>query len=161
MRGIKGLLILFVVILFVACDSNRIAEDWIDIPTNGWNKDSVCTFTTNLTDTANYVDLYIGIRNKNTYSFSNLWLFISIISPDNQAHVDTFEINLATPYGKWYGKGWGDLYSVQVPYRKKVRFLQQGDYHFQVQQGMRNDVLKGIESIGFRIEKSIQKDGER
>lgn len=141
-------------LLFIACDSKRIAEQWVDIPANGWMKDSVCVFTATLTDTTQFVDLQVGIRNANTYPYSNLWMFISIISPQNEMHTDTFQVNLASPSGKWFGTGWGNLYTVMAPYRSDLRFLEPGAYTFQIKQGMRQDVLKGISNVGLRIEKS-------
>ena len=141
-------------VLWTACDTNRIAEQWVDIPTNGWDKDSVCVFTAELTDTTHFVDLSVGIRNQNVYPYSNLWMFISIISPQNEIHVDTFQVNLASPSGEWYGSGWGNLYTVSVPYRENLRFTEIGEYTFQIKQGMRHDVLQGISNIGFRIEKA-------
>lgn len=148
------LALLLVAVLWVACDTNRIAEQWVDIPSSGWMKDSVCVFTATLLDTTQFVNLSVGVRNENTYPYSNLWMFISIISPQNEIHVDTFQVNLASPSGKWFGSGWGDLYSVSVPYRFNLRFTELGDYTFQIKQGMRHDVLHGISNIGFRIEKT-------
>lgn len=151
----KLIVALFVsALFFVTCDSNRVAEQWVDIPASGWMKDSVCVFQATLEDTTQFVDLQVGIRNESTYPYSNLWMFVSIISPQNEVHVDTFQVNLSDASGKWYGSGWGDLYTVVVPYRTSLRFIEQGEYTFQIKQGMRHDVLKGISSIGLRIQKS-------
>ncbi len=143
------------ILLMMSCDEQRIAEQWVDIPADGWHKDSLCTFSTTLSDTLHFVDLQVGVRNNNTYAYSNLWLFISIISPSNQIHVDTVEVPLATPSGKWYGKGFGNMYTLTIPYRNNVRFVEEGDFTFTIQQGMRSDddLLRGISSVGFRIQK--------
>ena len=61
---------------------------------------------------------------------------------------------LADDKGRWYGKGFGDIHELKLPYRSNVFFPLKGEYTFTVQHGMRKEDLKGVYDIGIRIEKT-------
>lgn len=137
-----------------SCDRRKVFEDYRKLNPDGWNKDSVVVFNVPITDTTRNANLYLDIRNKGNYPYSNLWLFLSIKSPDGKQVTDTVEFTLAEPSGRWKGSGLGGLYDNQILYRKSVYFPHKGDYRFSIKQGMRDNVLKGINDIGIRVEKT-------
>lgn len=139
--------------MFEACNSNLVFEQYQPVNDRSWNKDSVLVFDIPVTDTLSNHNLYINIRNDVTYSYSNLWLFIKIEQPDGETISDKFEITLADPAGKWLGKGFGGIKTREVMFRRNVFFPVSGDYKIFIQQGMRDDVLKGISDVGIRIER--------
>lgn len=138
----------------LSCDRKRVFEAYKTLDSNGWNKDSIVVFNFPLTDTTRNHNLYVNIRNKGTYKYSNLWLFLSIGSPDGKTVTDTVEFSLAEPSGRWKGSGIGDLHDNQILYKKSVFFPKKGNYTFSLKQGMRDNVLQGIRDIGIRIEKT-------
>ena len=148
---ILGILLLTAI---VSCDRKRVFESYEKLDEQGWNKDSVVTFKVELTDTIKNHNMYVNIRNKGTYPYSNLWLFLSIGSPDGKLVTDTVEFSLAEASGRWKGSGIGDLHDNQILYRTSVYFPHKGEYTFQIKQGMRDNVLKGIRDVGLRIEKT-------
>ena len=139
-------------IVFASCDSRRVYEDYYTTATSGWNKDSVAIFQVPVTDTLAHYNLLVNARNLESYPFSNIWLFVDVISPDSVAIRDTLEYQLAYPNGKWTGKGTGGVYENQFVYRTNIFFPHAGNYTFKIQQGMREPVLKGLKDIGIRIE---------
>ncbi len=150
----KSLIYFFILtVFFISCDNSRVYEEWVDMPTSGWHKDSLCLFTIDIQDTVTDHNLLIGIRNENTYAYQNLWLFITSVAPAGQSVTDTIQYELATAAGKWHGSGWGSLYTTLNYFKPDVRFAQRGEYTIRIGQGMRHEELKGIRSIGFRIEK--------
>ena len=74
-------------------------------------------------------------------------------SPDGKNLTDTLHYDLADEKGKWYGRGFGDVHELNLPYKSNVFFPRKGTYEFKVQHGMRIENLKGIFDIGLRIEK--------
>jgi len=146
----KGILVLMIL---VACDSNRVFEEYKTIDPAGWHKDSVASFTVEIQDVESGHNLYMNIRNQGNYPNSNLWLFLEVQSPDGQMLTDTVEYILAEKTGKWTGSGIGDLFDNQFLYRQNVRFEKPGEYRFLIRQGMRAKQLKGIHDIGLRVEK--------
>jgi len=138
----------------VSCDRKRVFESYYELDKKGWHKDSVVVFNVQLTDTIKNHNLYVNIRNKGNYPYSNIFLFLSIGSPDGTLRTDTVEFTLAEPSGKWTGSGIGGLYDNQVLYKSSVYFPRKGDYRFLIKQGMRDKQLEGIRDIGIRIEKT-------
>jgi len=137
-----------------SCDRKRVFENYHTLDEKGWNKDSVVVFNVELTDTVRNHNMYVNIRNKGTYAYSNLWLFLSIGSPDGKLRTDTVEFSLAEPSGRWKGSGIGDLHDNQILYKSSVYFPHKGKYTFQIKHGMRDNVLEGVRDIGIRIEKT-------
>ena len=66
---------------------------------------------------------------------------------------DTIECTLATPEGRWSGKSSGSMRDRIVPLNDNLFFPMNGTYHFELEQAMREPVLKGISDIGLYIEK--------
>lgn len=146
--------ILLLFLSVVSCDRKRVFESYRELDKRGWNKDSVVVFNVHLTDTVKNHNLFVNIRNKGTYPYSNLWLFLTIGSPDGKMHTDTVEYTLAEPSGRWKGSGIGGLHDNQILYKSSVFFPHKGNYKFQIKQGMRDNVLQGIRDVGIRIEKA-------
>jgi gliding motility-associated lipoprotein GldH len=150
---IKNLLTIGVLtVLLYACDPHMVYDSWNTVSGNSWNKDSVSVFKPVISDTVHAVNLVLGLRNTNDYPFSNLWLLVTTQTPSGMSRRDTFEVVLASPYGKWYGSGWGNTYTSLHYYRRNVILNQSGEYTISVQQGMRKDDLNGVSAVGFRIE---------
>ena len=151
-QSVTIFLIISIIAGLIACDRKKVFEAYHRIDKNGWNKDSVVVFNVHLSDTIKNHNLYVNIRNKGNYPYSNIYLFLSIGSPDGTTRIDTVEFTLADPSGKWRGSGIGGLHDNQIPYKSSVYFPHKGDYKFTIKQGMRDNVLQGIRDVGFRVE---------
>lgn len=148
---------ILLITILVSCDSKRVYEEYKTIDPAGWNKDSLARFDVPITDTVQGNNIYINIRNKGNYPYSNIWLFMEVTDPTGKLLTDTVEYTLADKTGKWRGSGIGDLFDNQFVYRQHVTFEHPGVYHFSIQQGMRAKNLKGIHDIGLRVEKQNNK----
>lgn len=153
MRRIIRFEILIVSLLSMfACSRGVVYENYKSTGSAGWHQDSVVVFTVPVEDTVSNFDLYFCVRHQVTYPYSNLWLFVDLQQPDGQSRVDTFEMTLADPTGKWLGKGLNKLKTREVLYKSHVFFPVSGTYEIRVRQGMRAEVLQGISDLGFRVQ---------
>ncbi len=150
---LKGMVTAAFLVGVLACQDNLVFEQYHTIDQKSWDKDSVLVFNVPVTDTLQNHNFYINVRNDVKYQYSNLWLFITIEQPDGKTIEDKFEIALADPSGKWLGEGFGGLKTREAVYRRNVYFPMSGEYKVSIQQGMREDRLKGISDVGIRIEK--------
>jgi len=141
-------------VILGACNPNLVFEQYQSIDNRSWDKDSILVFNIPVSDTVSNHNIYINVRNDVNYSYSNLWLFVTIRQAGGDSISDKFEITLANPSGKWIGEGLGGLKTREVMYKRNVFFPTSGEYKITVQQGMREDVLKGISDVGIRIEKA-------
>lgn len=152
-RFFQSVLYVGVVVMLAACNVNSVFDQYKPIKNGVWHKDSLVVFNIPVTDTLQNHNLYINVRNKVNYRYSNLWLFVNIEQPEGVVVKDTFEMVLADPSGKWLGEGMGGLKNRKAIYRRNVFFPRSGNYTISVQQGMRDEKLNGISDIGVRLEK--------
>ncbi|MDD5569544.1 MAG: gliding motility lipoprotein GldH [Bacteroidales bacterium] len=139
--------------LFYSCDKNRVFEDIKEIPEGTWNRKNKISFEINVTDTTSMNNIYINIRNKGSYIYRNIYMFMNTVYPDNKLSTDTFVCVLANDKGRWLGKGIGDLWFNRMLFKKNLVFPKKGKYIFRFEQAMRDEDLTGITDIGIRIEK--------
>lgn len=141
-------------LLFSACDKDRIFEQNKDIPESGWDSSNVLKFSVDIKDPAMPANFYVNVRNADGYPYSNLYLFIKTKFPNGKQSNDTLECILADDKGKWIGRGLGDIYDNQIPFKRNVRFPMAGTYSFEIEQGMRARTIPLIMDVGLRIEKA-------
>ena len=139
--------------ILISCDKSIIYVENQSIPESGWKKESKLSFTADINDTIHPLNIYLNVRNKGNYAYSNLYLFLNTIFPNGEVSRDTLEVFLADPKGKWIGNGIGDIKSLELLFIKNVRFVKTGKYTFEFEQAMREDELKGINELGIKIEK--------
>lgn len=153
--------VLLGMIFLSSCDSNRVFDEYKSVP-NQWHKDSIISFNVISPDSIKPYNLFVNIRNTNTYKFSNLFLIIEMVYPHGKTTKDTLEYQMAKPNGELLGEGLTDIKENKLWYKgydKPFIFEELGDYKINIQQAMRNngdvngvDKLEGITDIGFRIE---------
>lgn len=124
------------------------------VPEKGWFKDSTITFEVPIEDTLADYQIVWHLRNNDDYEFSNIFLFRSVNSDRGGEFGDTAEFVLADAYGKWLGKGVGELKTNTWPFKDGIlRFNRSGNYIFTLQQAMRVDHLIGVEDVGLGVYK--------
>jgi len=136
------------------CQSNNVFQEIRDIPESSWNKNNIISYNFHIEDTLQPYHVLLNVRNTSQYKYRNLFLFIETTSPQGNTVRDTFECVLADERGRWYGKGWGDVYENEIPYKKYIRFPRSGTYSIEIQQAMRTDNLRHITDMGVIIRKA-------
>ncbi|TAL65099.1 MAG: gliding motility lipoprotein GldH [Bacteroidetes bacterium] len=155
-KGISSfslILILTSSLILTSCNSKVVFTDSKSMPSETWKLMDVSYFKVPLTDTLNSNNVFFTIRTGTSYPFRNIYLFVTIVSPQGKSISDTLQYNLADEKGKWYGKGFGDIHELNLPYKTNVYFPVKGTYQFKIQHGMRVEDLKGVYDFGLRIEK--------
>jgi gliding motility-associated lipoprotein GldH len=118
-----------------------------------WKLMDVLPFPVPIIDTITSNNVFFTIRTGSSFPFRNIFLFVTTTSPDGKTITDTLQYNLADEKGKWFGKGFGDIHELNLPYKSNIYFPRKGTYTFAVQHGMRIEDLKGVYDFGIRIEK--------
>lgn len=154
-------LIIVVAIFFISCDSNQVFDEYKSVP-DAWSKDSMISFKVNPPDSIHNYNLFVNIRNTNSYAFNNLFLIVEMQFPHGKTIKDTLEYEMAKPNGELLGQGFTDIKENKLWYKgydKPFVFEEKGEYNITIQQAMRNngdvngvDKLEGIIDVGFRIE---------
>jgi gliding motility-associated lipoprotein GldH len=148
--GLASAAMLFI----ISCGGNITYTENYSMKNKIWRLTDVKSFDVQITDTTTLNDIFFTIRTGSDYPFRNIFLFVSTLAPDGNNLADTLEYYLADDKGAWYGKGFGDVRELKLPYKSNIYFPKKGEYKFNVQHGMRIEDLKGVYDIGLRIEKT-------
>jgi len=140
-------------LILLSCSNNVVYTDSVEMTDNAWPLMNLPEFRVTITDTLNSNNLFFILRTGSDYPFRNIFLFVTATSPEGRNITDTLQYYLADDKGKWYGKGFGDIHELNLPYKTNVFFPSKGKYVFKIQHGMRNEDLMGVYDIGFRIER--------
>lgn len=152
--------------VLAGCSSNTIYGKYQDIPLTGWHKDSVLTFSVDITDTLANYNVVLSVRHSQEYPYQNLWFFIeenrvitdtvsedSLIVSRQQMALDSLEYYLADERGRWLGNGFGDKKEMPCLIEQNVQFKHPGIYEYTFRHGMRENLLRGIHEVGLIVEK--------
>ena len=144
--------LLFIALLLSACSDDDFDKRTV-IPEASWRQENRVAFDVDINDTIRPYEFGIGLRHLENYRYSNLFVFLHTTMPNGNHTHDTIECTLATPEGKWIGKSSGSMRDLTVTLNENLLFPLTGTYHFEIEQAMREPVLKGISDIGLYIEK--------
>lgn len=155
-NGLKKI-IFPLLVLMISCNSSVLYTDTAVMPGKTWSLSNVPAFTVPVKDTVSTSDISFNIRTGSDYPFRNIWLFVTAVSPDGKILTDTLEYELADEKGSWFGKGFGDIHELTLPYKQNVFFPLKGSYQFKIQHGMRSGDLTGVYDFALRVEKHRSK----
>ena len=141
-------------LLLVSCDTPKVYDEYQAIYSDGWLATESVDFEIEMEAVEGSVFNYlIGLRNNNDYLYSNIFFFVDVENPAGAHQQDTLQYLLAQPNGKWIGAGVGAIKHNLFKF-KQDQSMEAGIYKIKLSHGMRDEVLVGIEDIGFRIERS-------
>ena len=149
----RTLYFLAIAFLMASCGRKTLYDESVVIPDARWDNDMIPFFDVTVNDTLSDYAFYLNVRHLENYRYSNLYVFMHTTFPNGNVTHDTIECILAMPDGRWMSKGSGTMRSANVLLNPSLRFPLSGDYHFEIEQAMREDVLKGITDIGICFEK--------
>lgn len=150
---VASIAITIVSVFLYSCNSNTIINQYVEIPSSGWDKNNAVAFNVDINDSISTYNFGINIRNSTTYRYSNLYIFLLTEFPNGNISRDTIECLLADNEGKWLGKGWGEIKESEIILSSGLQFPLAGKYKFLIQQAMRVDTLRGINDVGLLVEK--------
>jgi gliding motility-associated lipoprotein GldH len=157
MKRIYLIISFFALLLFAGCNFKTYYAEVKQLPDEKWAVDKPLYYKMTIEDSMQYYNMYILLRNTTDFETQNLYVFMKTRYPDGHTEQDTLGFILCDKFGNWTGKGNGRLKDNKFLFQPKVRFPYNGEYVFTVTQGMRTDVVEGIESFGIKLEKFEEK----
>lgn len=140
-------------LLSVSCNRDVVFTDFFEIPEKTWSLSDIPSFDVPINDTLNSNNIWLMIRTGSDYPYRNIYLFVTASTPGGITITDTLQYDLADEKGNWYGKGFGNIHALNLPYKTNVYFPLKGNYMFKIQHGMRIENLNGVYDIGLKVEK--------
>ena len=150
------LVVIGAIFALFSCNTKQYYSDSFSFDETEWNKDSIVTFSVDVTDTTQLYDAVFSVTNTDEYQYANLYLFTDIVMPNQQVIRDTIEFMLSTPDGQWLGTGFSG-YTNEFQLRSNIRFPIVGTYLFSFEQAMRcknaECYVTGIKSVSLTLNK--------
>lgn len=153
MKRLTIILSLLAAFVMTSCSNKMLYDQSVVINDAEWNSKDIVYFDVTVDDTLSVYSFALNIRHFEDYRYSNLYIFLHTTFPNGNKTRDTIECTLAYPDGRWVGKNSGNLRSDKILLNPNLRFPLNGVYHFEIEQAMRDEVLKGIADVGISVEK--------
>ena len=157
----RSLFVIALLLVLSSCDSGLVKSEYRATTDGFWDKDQVMQFSFSELDTLQKHDMFINVRNDESFPYNNLFLIAKMAFPSGETITDTLEFQMAMPDGTWLGKGYGSIKENKLWYKENIVFPTSGVYTLEVSHAMRkngsvNGVLnlEGITDVGFEIVKS-------
>ena len=156
-------LLIFALFTIASCQQSQLFNQTKSIDENGWHKDSIASFKLPVLDTIAPCNVFINIRNTNSFPFSNLYLIAEVNHPNGKQQIDTLQYQMAKPSGEWLGVGATSVKESKLWYLQNFQFSENGSYLVNISQAMRTNgnpdgllYLKGILDVGIQVESISQ-----
>lgn len=147
----KKLIFIFLCAVLFSCSDEALMDKRENFDNNSWSYQEKVSFDYETKDTTELVDILILFRTTTDYSYSNMFVVMETIMPDETSDADTLQFILAEPSGKWIGNRVGNTIEFEIPVSKSVKFPDKGVYKFIFQHGMQDEVLTEVLDFGMRI----------
>lgn len=142
-----------------SCQSIDLYEKTVPIPDHRWSSRFKPEFTFTIQDTAVPYQVYVILRHDDLYNYNNIWVNLYTKAPGDTVQKIPCELPLASKEKGWLGSAMDDIYEQRVaitPANQKLYFRKKGEYHFTIEQIMREDPLLHVMDVGLRLEKKPQ-----
>ncbi|MBP7184830.1 MAG: gliding motility lipoprotein GldH [Saprospiraceae bacterium] len=146
--------ILLVLVLAYSCGTDFIVTSKKNIAKNTWLYKDTLKYHFDIEDTTKLYNLYFDVNHDINYPNQNIYVKVTTIFPNGKSISQPVSLELADDTGKWLGKCGNVSCEAEILLQSKAFFDTKGQYMLMVEQFMRQDSLKGISSITFKIEET-------
>lgn len=154
------LILLVAVFTLASCNDLLVYSEYEPIKDGKWEIDNAVHFEFSELDSTATYNMFINVRNDDSFQFSNLFLITELEYPEGNTIKDTLEYKMAEPTGEWLGKGMGGVKENKLWFKENIDFKDSGVYKVNVSHAMRKNgeveglhILEGITDVGLEIEK--------
>ena len=155
----RNVFVAFLVIFSLgACQQGLVKSEYKATDNGLWDKGNKIEFAFSELDSLAQYNMFINLRNDDTFPYNNLFLITELEAPDGSIEKDTLEYQMANPDGSWLGQGYGSLKENKLWYKENIVFSSSGVYTLKVSHAMRKNgsvngvaQLQGITDVGFEI----------
>lgn len=154
------LILLVAIFTLASCNDLLVYSEYEPITDGKWEIDNAVHFEFSELDSTATYNMFINVRNDDSFQFSNLFLITELEYPEGNTIKDTLEYKMAEPTGEWLGKGMGGVKENKLWFKENIDFKDSGVYKVNVSHAMRKNgeveglhILEGITDVGLEIEK--------
>ncbi|MEO1712487.1 MAG: gliding motility lipoprotein GldH [Bacteroidota bacterium] len=154
MRWIYGSSLLLILTI-VACQSNVHFEKSYPFDQAIWSHADTLDFTFEITDTTQLFDIALDVKHATDFPMQNLYVQFYTQFPSGLRLSKLVSLELADKAGVWFGSCNADDCRVRIPLQNGAFFNELGTYTITVEQYTRQKELRGVQSMGLALERSV------
>lgn len=133
-----------------SCQEAATFEKIYAFETNHWEQKVKPRFVVNIQDTTKSYNFALTLRTTTDYKYSNLWIYMTTLTPNGKKAREPFEIKVAHPDGSWVGKKTGTIVENVLNFNQR-KLPMKGYYTFIVEQGITNQSIDEVLDIGLLV----------
>lgn len=150
---LRGLVLLFPVLLLVSCGGKTIVDDEREFENNVWNRFTPEKFEAGISNTDAYYNIDLTVKiDTAVFRYSSLPLTVNIYSPNGEHRMFYAEVAFREN-DRWKGEVQDGQRSVTTHIRTFFSFNSKGDHRIEIGQATSQYDLEGIHSIELDIYK--------
>lgn len=146
-------ILIFAIIALYSCNENRVFEDHIDPSGNlEWNRDEVIKFDIEIIDISLKYNQFIAFRYALGYRYPTCEMEILEKRPDGSEETHIIQIKVMDDKG-YLGDGSGDIFDIEVPWRKDFSFSTPGTYQYEIKHLMQDEKIHMVMEVGMILDR--------
>lgn len=146
------ILLLLSQLLLVSCGENYVFEKTYEIEKEEWNYANTLDYSFEIDDTTKIYNLLLEVTHSVDYSYQNCYFKIYTKFPSGEKTDQLLSVDLADGVGRWQGECSGESCTTLFDIQKQSFFNALGTHTITLEQYMRKDPLKGIQSLAIKLE---------
>ena len=137
----------------IACTDNRVYDQYVHTPINGWEKNDTLLFHLHRMAIAGKYASQLGLRINNDYPFMGVTLIVEqTVYPSHRHYVDTLNCKLIDVKGNSTGIGFS--YHQYVFPITTFALNRADSIVVKVRHDMKREILPGISDIGYQLRRN-------
>jgi len=155
-KTVKIMAIIFVAILFTACNKNKIYEKHkTNFPQFRWEKSNVVEFNPEIIDTTSNYKITVALRHVFGFNLKSIKIDLEIISPSGKNITNEYIVSFYDDEGDLLSLCAGDICDMEQLIEDDFSFNETGTYEINIYHLMNINPLPNIMEVGLIIEKSV------
>ncbi len=144
------LLLLF--LFLTSCGESYIYDKTHELEEGAWTYENTLDYSFDIADTTKIYNLLLAIEHSRDYAYQNCYFKIYTKFPSGEQVEQLLSLDFADKIGQWYGSCRSNSCSLLVDLQKGAFFNASGKHTIILEQYMRKNPLKGINSLSIKLE---------
>ena len=153
-KQILFILLILSQLLLISCGESYVFEKTYNLEKSEWKYDNTLDYTFEITDTTQVYNLLLEVSHSIDYSYQNCYLKIYTQFPSGEKTDYLLSVDLADGIGRWQGDCSGESCTTLFDIAKQTTFKELGKHTITLEQYMRKNPLKEIESLAIKLEEA-------
>lgn len=149
----QTIIFLFIVIILSGCKNDTVFKEYRKMDNLTWARFDIQNFEVPV-NKGEALDLYFALRHHTDFPYNYIDVNITLFTPDGEMRSRDYHYRLIDTDLKWKGDGMGELWDIDLPIRKDIKFNKSGICKIRVENKMNRPQIPGIIEIGVIANKS-------